>query len=138
MITYIVVSNDETITLNIMGRTKTFTRDEAVTEDAYTKAYPQHFQRIGETKGYSNFLSVPTFIPDAINEFVKKEEARSENNKVEINQSKIKEVEIDEIAEAIEEYVESEYNIDIDSDDIKEIIENEFDENDVTIETEEN
>lgn len=130
MIRYKVVSQ---VTLNIMGRKKTFQKDEEVTEDSYTTTFPKHFQRIGEEKGYINFLSVPIFIPDTIQEFIQKEEGRTLETKdtvKDIQVQKLKEVEIDEIAEVIDEF-----SIDLD---IAEIIEDKFNEDDVTIETEEN
>jgi hypothetical protein len=128
MIKYITVIEDNEISLDLMGRKKIFKKDEEVNYDVYVKAYPQYFKKIGIMKGYSSYLATPTFIPDQIEEFVEKEAIR----KVEISEnSEIKEVDIDEIAEEIEEVIEEKFDIDIDKKDIEEIIE------DVIFETEE-
>ena len=73
MIKYISTHN---ITLNIMNRKRTFSIDEEVHENAFTKNYPQYFKKIGTTVGYNVYLSTPTYIPDPIQEFVRKEEIR--------------------------------------------------------------
>jgi len=98
MIKYKTIINENEITLNLMGREKTFLKNEEVTGDAYTKAYPQYFKKIGEVIGYNTFLATPVFIPDPIQEFVQKEEARKS---IKI-QEDIQEVDIDDITEDID------------------------------------
>lgn len=125
MIKYITVLDTPSITLDLMGRTKTYENSQEVHEDAYTRAYPQFFKKIGEIKGYGKFLATPVFTPiesDPIRDFVNKEEVRKTEKKIEIKDSEIQEVKIDKIAEAAEE--------------IEDIIE-EVLEQDVKIETEE-
>jgi len=101
MIKYITIIKSHDIVLNLMGREKTFINNQEVHEDAYTKAYPQYFKKIGEIKGYSNYLAVPTFIPDPIEEFNEKESIRKECIKKEKKNIKIQEpheVDLEEIA----------------------------------------
>lgn len=138
MIKYIVQLNEPKITLDIMGRKQTFINNKEVLEDIYTKTYPQYFKRLGEITGFSNYLSKPVFIPDSITEFVQKESTRVKETKKIItpNDQKVKEVKIDEIAEAIDEFVEEKTGVDLDKNDIIDIIES-FSEEDVKIETEE-
>jgi len=122
-----------------MGRNKEFFKDSEVTEDAYTKAYPQYFKKIGEISGYNSFLATPVFIPDPIKEFVEKEEERQKE--------KITEENINDVAEVIEDFIENIADVDVDRKDIKDILVAEeteveielsdFDEEDVKIETEE-
>jgi len=102
MIKYKTTINENEITLNLMGREKTFLKDEEVTGDAYTKAYPQYFKKIGEVIGYNAFLATPVFIPDPIQEFVQREEARK-SVKVQEDIHEVKEVDIDDIAEDVQD-----------------------------------
>jgi len=109
MIKYITVLDTPLITLDLMGRKKTYKNSQEVHEDAYTKAYPQYFKKIGEIKGYGKFLATPIFIPidDPIKDFVKKEEIRK-TEKIIIAKNKnleIKEVKIEQIAD-IEDIIE--------------------------------
>jgi hypothetical protein len=122
------------IELNIMGRKRTFKNGEEVGENAYTKAYPQHFVRIGEEFGYSVHLTKPVFIADPIEEFLKKEEERKEGSQKYISDTLEDEfiVQKDELADAIAEHIESNYSIDVDEEEIEDII----DDFDVKIETE--
>ena len=75
MVKYEVVCEDF-VTLRIMGRKRVFNNGETCKENAYTKNYPQYFKRIGEMVGYNLYLATPTFIPDSINDFMRKEEIR--------------------------------------------------------------
>jgi hypothetical protein len=138
MIQFEVVTKAGTVKLNLMGREKIYTNGELVTEDAYTKAYPMHFKRIGEIKGYGSFLSTPVFIPDRIDDFVNKEKKRKIEVKPKEN-SKKKEVEIDEIAIAAEEFLEGTQIINESEDNsLQDFDDSEnFDEDDVKIEIEE-
>jgi hypothetical protein len=139
MIQFKVAITEKTIKLNLMGREKIYNNGDIVTEDAYTKAYPKYFKRMGEIKGYDTYLSTPVFVPDRIEDFVKKEVERKKviTKKV----SKKKEVEIDEIAIAAEEFLEDkniETNEEIENS-IDKLFEDEsdFNKDDVKIETEE-
>jgi len=140
MIKYITVIDTPSITLELMGRKKEYKNSQEVNEDLYVRAYPQYFKKIGEIKGYSNYLAKPYFIPvdnDPIKEFVKKEEVRKAE-KIEKKDSKILQVNLEEIAEKIEDTIEEELKVDIDSEDIEKIIEESTNaEEDVVIETEE-
>jgi hypothetical protein len=127
MIKYITIINDSEITLNLMGRKKTFKNKEEVHGDAYTNAYPQYFKKIGEIKGYSNYLAVPTFIPDPIEDFIEKEKHRKTEKKLTIKRNiGISEVDIEEIASDIEDAIEEKYDIDINSEDIEDILDAKF------------
>lgn len=121
------------IELNIMGRKRVFKNGEETGENAYTKAYPQYFKRIGRTVGYSVHLSKPIFIADPIEEFIKKEEDRKPTSQKYISAvTEEEKVDLkDEIADAIAEHLEEKHNIDIDEEEIEDII----DEFDVKIET---
>ena len=114
MIKYVVVLDKPNITLKLMGRKKTFKNGEEVNECAYTKAYPKHFSRIGEVKGYYNHLNTPLFVPDQISDFLQKEVVRKEEKIIreQENPSEKQEervvplqVEIDELALAAEEFI---------------------------------
>jgi hypothetical protein len=87
-----------------MGRIKTFYNKEEVTDNIYTKTYPEYFRRIGMIKGYDANLCVPVFIPDAIEEFVSKENIRKEENKKLVQEPALKEtLEIQEVQETQDE-----------------------------------
>jgi len=112
MIKYITVIDSHKITLDLMGRKKTFTNKQEVHGDAYTKAYPQHFKKIGEVKGYNSYLAVPTFIPDPIEEFTRKESARKKAKKDKVpNKIEVSEVDIEEIGTDLEEVSEEVTNL---------------------------
>jgi len=137
MIQFEVAITTGTVKLNLMGREKIYTNGELVTEDAYTKAYPMHFKRIGEIKGYGSFLSTPVFIPDTINDFIAKETERKKINTIK-KESKKKEVEIDEIAEAAEKFLEDDQAVNDMLDVLPDMLDEDmFDEDDVKIEIEE-
>lgn len=113
MIKYVAVLDEPQITLQLMGRKKTFKHNEEVNECAYTKAYPKHFNRIGETKGYANHLNTPAFVPDQISDFLRKEVVRKEDKIISEQEKPSKkqevrvvpdQVEIDELALAAEEF----------------------------------
>jgi len=107
MIKYITVIDSHKITLDLMGHKKTFTNKQEVHGDAYTKAYPQHFKKIGEVKGYNSYLAVPTFIPDPIKEFTRKESARKKAKKGKVpNKAEVSEVDIEEMGTDLEEVSE--------------------------------
>jgi len=133
MIKYKVNIKKSYIDLNLMGRVRTFKANEEVHEDAYTKAYPQHFMRIGEVRGLNAYLANHVFIKDPIAEFVEKEDIRKKNRELPVLVKKIenlidKEECISEIdKEEIEEKIEK----------IIEITTDEENETDVKIETEE-
>jgi hypothetical protein len=133
MIKYITVLDSHEITLNLMGRKKTFTNKQEVHGDAYTKAYPQYFKKIGEITGYNSYLAVPTFISDPIEEFTMKESVRKKAKIIE-EKIKISEVDIEEIATDLEEAIEEIYDVDINKDDLVNTIEGILD---VKFETEE-
>ena len=78
MTKYITVIDTDTITLDIMGRKKTFKNSEELNGNLYTDTYPQYFKKIGTFMGYGTYLAKPIFIPDYIEEFVQKEEKRKE------------------------------------------------------------
>lgn len=108
MIKYITVLDSHEITLNLMGHKKTFTNKQEVQGDAYTKAYPQHFKKIGEITGYNSYLAVPTFIPDPIEEFTQKESVRKKvkaANKIELSEVDIEEIALD-LVDPIEEILD--------------------------------
>jgi hypothetical protein len=135
MIRYITVLNTYDITLDLMGRKKTFTNKQEVYGDAYTKAYPQYFKKIGEVIGYNSYLAVPTFIPDPIEEFTRKESVRKKAKKDKVAKKiEVSEVDIEEIAADLEEVIEEKYNVDIDKDNLVDTIEEILD---VKFETEE-
>jgi len=145
MIKYITVIDTPSITLELMGRKKEYKNSQEVNEDLYVKAYPQYFRKIGEIKGYNGYLATPYFVPvdnDPIKDFAKKEEIRK-TEKIVITKNQdpeIKEVKIEQIAdiaEKIEDIIEKELDVDIDSEDIEESINAEDAEEDVVIETEE-
>jgi len=134
MIKYKTIIDTPSITLNLMGREKIFMKNQEVNDDAYTKAYPKYFKKIGEINGYGKFLATPIFTSienDPIKDFLNKEEVRKR-----VKVSEIKEVIIEKIAEDIEEKIEKKFDIDINSEDIEDIIEESF-EYDAKIETEE-
>ena len=111
MIKYIAVLDTPSITLDLMGRKKTYKNSQEVNEDIYIKAYPQYFRKIGEIKGYSKYLATPVFIPvenDPIKDFLKKEEIRKTEKKIKAKDSRIHEVKIDKIAEEVEDEIEDE------------------------------
>jgi len=107
MINFKTVISNDSIELNLMGRKRVFKKGEEVGENAYTKAYPQHFQRIGEIKGLNHFLADIEFIPDPIREFLDKEEDRKSSSKKYITTTKEEPIERveDEIANAINEEI---------------------------------
>jgi len=142
MIKYITVLDSDTITLGLMGRKKTFNNGDEVNDDAYVKAYPQHFERIGEIKGLSSFLSTPIFVPDTILDFVEKEKVRKETIQAEF--VKPTEVTIDKLADELEDKIEEALGVDIDKEDIIKMLDKEVQEetedeteDEVTIEIEE-
>lgn len=100
MIKYKVDLKQAQISLELLGHKKIFRRGDEVKEDAYTKAYPKFFKRIGEIEGVRNFLGEPIFVPDQISEFLEKEKVRKKEKK---KKSTLKEVEIDEIAKGEED-----------------------------------
>lgn len=115
MIRYITTINKPSITLNLMGRKKEYLNSQEVNEDAYVRAYPQHFKKVGEIKGYNVHLAKPLFIPfesDPIKDFVNKEEKRK-SEKIEETQAQqvLMEVQIEEIVndfiEESKEFIES-------------------------------
>lgn len=101
MIKYITVISKDEICLNIMGRTATFTKDQEVTENAYTKAYPQYFKRIGEITGFSSFLATPLYVADPIQDFLAKEKERKKY--INIPSDKVLIKKDDEVKKAIED-----------------------------------
>jgi len=125
MIKYRVNIKKSYIDLNLMGRVKTFKKDEEVHEDAYTKAYPKYFVRIGEVKGLNSFLANHVFIKDPITEFVEKEDVRKKHEKNETSSVKVSNIikEDNEIIEEIEDVLED-INEDIkeDNEKIKKLI----------------
>ena len=106
MIKYKTIINKNSITLNLMGREKIFMKDQEVNEDAYTRAYPQYFKKIGEVTGYNIFLAAPVFIPDPIEEFTQREDIRKSLKQREVHEvqevqevQEVHEVDIDDIAQ---------------------------------------
>jgi len=81
MIKYKVNIKEDSIILDIMGRKKTFYKDQEVNEDIFIKTYLHFFKKIGTMTGYMANLATPMFIPDPITDFLYKEKDRIEEKK---------------------------------------------------------
>jgi len=104
MLKYKVLINQPEITLSLMGREKTFKKEQVVTEDAYTKFYPQHFVMIGEVTGFSSYLATPVFIPNGIEEFMAKEAKRRKEKPKKVIKKNIQK-EVDELKEISDNFL---------------------------------
>jgi hypothetical protein len=104
MIKYKVIIKQPEITLGLMGREKTFTNNQEVTEDAYTKFYPQYFVAIGEMTGFTSFLATPVFVPNGIEDFMAKEAKRKEKKPQKVIKKNILK-EQDELKEVTEDFL---------------------------------
>ena len=120
MIKYIAVLDSDEITLGIMGRKKVFENNTEYDECIYIKTYSQYFKRIGNTIGYSSFLAKPIFIADPIAEFNQKESVRKTEPeyKPEPTSSDLKLVEIDELQDAAEEFIEEKLQRELTQDEV--------------------
>lgn len=114
MIKYVTILNKDEVQLNIMGRIATFTNNQEVTENAYTKAYPMYFKRVGEITGFNSFLAKPMFLADPIEEFLTKEAERNIYIPIKNQSNSSKKIANDNsISEAIKVLLEEDFDVKI-------------------------